>query len=305
MGCTLADRPEETAWDGAREGLPTESSHLLRSVRRGDPGSVPMLGLLVRMGARPWRCARELGLRCVEEDRPDVLEFLMNRREFRDEALSRSTEILGLAYDQRKTHFLADLLGWGAGLSGVDPISGRTLLMKAVARGDRAVATWLLESGACIEEEVPGVGTALHVAAAFRTDMIDPLVELGACVRKRTSEGVTPLYASLKAGNHPSAARLMHHGAVLRDDVPSEELWDLYRDLCNRTLVPLHLDAAHGSDSESRATVDRRLFEESVSRAHSEPLRRLEEALLRMAVLEDAHRVFEAPVDPSSIPLEM
>jgi hypothetical protein len=94
-------------------------------------------------------------------------------------------------------------------------VIGQTIgLIGATGRGDAAMVTDLLASGADVNSRDPQGLTALIVAAfGGNVEIASLLVEKGAGVNARTNEGATPLMAAVQSGNKELVQLFLNKGA--------------------------------------------------------------------------------------------
>jgi ankyrin repeat protein len=107
------------------------------------------------------------------------------------------------------THYPADLHPFGAA----------TPLQYAAERGNRRMASLLIEAGARVNEKGPTGRTALHCANR-QLDVIALLLDKGADVNARDVDGTSPLDEAAWYGSLDTVALLLAHGARLNEPEP-------------------------------------------------------------------------------------
>jgi ankyrin repeat protein len=92
-----------------------------------------------------------------------------------------------------------------------------TPLQKAAEKGDLHVVTALVAAGARVNDTGGAGRTPIHYALPGHLDMMRLLIEKGADVNLRDSEGASPLDDAVWNGNLDAAAVLIAHGARLNE----------------------------------------------------------------------------------------
>ena len=173
----------------------------------------------------------------------DVVEQQLNRA--REESLKYAKPARGeVAGDAPEQRFAAweQLLKNSPDLLNASVTNSMTYLQHAAFTGDIPLAEFLLEKGADLERKTSDGTTALHIAVErAHLRMAESLIQAGADINTRRASGFTPLYTAAQLGYTEIAEMLVKLGAdVNARAVDRKGTW--------QGAAPLHAAAVRGHE---------------------------------------------------------
>ena len=189
--------------------------------RAAELGHVEIVKVLLEAEPLVYRYASALK-DATWHDRPEVVQFLVESANFDGDRLSDYTEALDFSAMLGRMEIIRIFLDAGVDIDAIVGEPG-TLLHRAAERGQISVVEFLLASGAAIDARNTSPDSyyerqwtpLMFAISENQTPISELLLDAGADINVRDTEGRTPLLLAIEKGRQSMSERLIEMGANL------------------------------------------------------------------------------------------